>query len=82
MSLFREIADMINPVKNAQILAEIEQGQHKYTLTLGRRKYETTNCDAAWSFVNSFKGKDSEPFKMSSNPYAGPEIQKVVNTKQ
>jgi hypothetical protein len=82
MDLFREIADMINPVQNAQILAEIERGQHKYTMTLGRREYETTNSDAAWSFVNSFKGKDSEPFKMSSKPYAGAEINSVVNTKQ
>lgn len=82
MDLFREIADMINPVKNAQILNEVQHGQHLYTIKLGFREWETTNNDNAWLFTKSFKGENAEPFKMSSAPYSGSPINTVVNVKQ
>lgn len=83
MDLFREIADMINPVKNAQILNEIEQDlktKRLFTMKLGEREYQTTNSREAFLFSHSF-GKRAG-FSMSSKPYAGAEINSVVNTKQ
>lgn len=88
MDLFREIADMINPVKNAQILNEIEHGFNplrKYTIKLGTREWETTVFRECARFVFAFikdEETPSEPFKLSSAPYSGSPINTVVNVKQ